>query len=486
MYSLILSVPVLPLLFLCEILMTHQLLLIKDVSVVLPHKTLFTGFNAHIYEGNKIALIGRNGSGKTTLLDILQGRQEPSEGKIYASDGTTFGYVPQIIKEMDRLSGGQKFQHALNQALKEKPSILCLDEPTNHLDSNHRRSLMRMLCNYNGTLIIVSHDVELLRTYIDTFWHIDPKGRIHIFSGTYDDYFYYWHKQEKALEEKLKQLERHKKQTHQDLMREQERAKKRKLYGEKKYADDKMALRSAQGRGQSTRNKNRKRIGNEKDNIFQQLDKVYIPEVIHPKFSLEATHRSSKTLVSIHEGSCGYGQSPLLQNINLSLGSQEHLAIIGDNGSGKSTLLKAILGIPGINRTGDWITPKQEHIGYLDQHYGTLDPHKTVFETIHHLKTSWSPAEIRRFLNDFLFRKNEEVDALVHTLSGGEKARLSLAQIAAKTPKLLILDEMTNNLDLETRAHVIQVLQSFPSALITVSHDHDFLKEINIGKQYNL
>lgn len=102
------------------------------------------------------------------------------------------------------------------------------------------------------------------------------------------------------------------------------------------------------------------------------------------------------------------------------------------------------------------------------------------------MKTSWSPAEIRRFLNDFLFRKNEEVDALVHTLSGGEKARLSLAQIAAKTPKLLILDEMTNNLDLETRAHVIQVLQSFPSALITVSHDHDFLKEINIGKQYNL
>jgi len=111
-----------------------------------------------------------------------------------------------------------------------------------------------------------------------------------------------------------------------------------------------------------------------------------------------------------------------------------------------------------------------------------LIPDKTVLETISDLVPAWSHAEIRRHLNDFLFRKNEEVNALVSTLSGGEKARLSLAQIAAKTPKLLILDEITNNLDLETKEHVIQVLKYYPGAMIVISHEADFLEEIGISE----
>jgi ATPase subunit of ABC transporter with duplicated ATPase domains len=99
------------------------------------------------------------------------------------------------------------------------------------------------------------------------------------------------------------------------------------------------------------------------------------------------------------------------------------------------------------------------------------------------LDLTWSHAEIRRHLNDFLFRKNEEVNALVSTLSGGEKARLSLVQIAAKTPKLLILDEITNSLDLETRDHVIQVLKNYPGVMVVISHDEDFLKAITAFSQ---
>lgn len=158
------------------------------------------------------------------------------------------------------------------------------------------------------------------------------------------------------------------------------------------------------------------------------------------------------------------------------------MAITGDNGSGKSTLIKAILGDESIYKTGDWHVIKREDIGYLDQHYSTLHPDKTVLETIADLVPSWSHTEIRRHLNDFLFRKNEEVNALVSTLSGGEKARLSLAQIAAKTPKLLILDEITNNLDLETKDHVIQVLKAFPGAMIIISHEADFLEEIGVSE----
>jgi ATPase subunit of ABC transporter with duplicated ATPase domains len=118
----------------------------------------------------------------------------------------------------------------------------------------------------------------------------------------------------------------------------------------------------------------------------------------------------------------------------------------------------------------------------LDQHYGTLSPEKTVLETIAELVPTWTHIEVRRHLNDFLFRKNEEVNSLVAQLSGGEKARLSLAQIAAKTPKLLILDEITNNLDLETKEHVAQVLRAYPGAMIIISHDADFLEGIGISE----
>lgn len=144
-------------------------------------------------------------------------------------------------------------------------------------------------------------------------------------------------------------------------------------------------------------------------------------------------------------------------------------------------MIKAILGDATVTKSGVWHAPKPSDIGYLDQHYRTLNQGKTVLETIQELVPSWSHAEVRSHLNDFLFRKNEEVQASFATLSGGEKARLSLAQIAAKPPQLLILDEITNNLDLETRNHVMQVLKDFPGAMIIISHDEDFLEEIHVN-----
>jgi ATPase subunit of ABC transporter with duplicated ATPase domains len=125
-------------------------------------------------------------------------------------------------------------------------------------------------------------------------------------------------------------------------------------------------------------------------------------------------------------------------------------------------------------------------VGHLDQHYQTLDPDKAALEIIRAARPTWSHAEIRRHLNDFLFRKNEEVTASVRTLSGGEKARLSLALIAACPPKLLVLDEMTNNIDLETHDHVVGVLRAYPAAMIVVSHDEIFLREIGIEKYHEL
>ena len=118
----------------------------------------------------------------------------------------------------------------------------------------------------------------------------------------------------------------------------------------------------------------------------------------------------------------------------------------------------------------------------MDQHYGNLDSEKSAIEIIAEANPLWSHTEIRRHLNDFLFRKNEEVNTAVKNLSGGEKARLSLAQIAANVPKLLILDEITNNIDLETKNHLIEILREYPAAMIIVSHDEAFLRDIGVDR----
>ncbi len=195
----------------------------------------------------------------------------------------------------------------------------------------------------------------------------------------------------------------------------------------------------------------------------------------------------TRTLISVRQGSIGYvGVQPLLTDISLSLLSREHMVIAGDNASGKSTLIKGLLNSSEVWIEGEWHAPDREMIGYLDQHYKTLSEGDTVLETIAKLIPDCSHAELRKHLNDFLFRTNEEVNAEVNQLSGGEKVRLSLAQIAAKTPRLLILDEVTNNLDLETKDHVVDVLGSYPGAMIIISHDERFLQQINIDQTYDI
>ena len=467
--------------------MHHKPISFHHVGLSFPQKVCFEGFTTRIQSRHRIAIIGQNGSGKSTLLKMLQGLVEPNQGSLHLPDNVVFGYVPQVIDEFDSLSGGQRLNEALTQALALDPNLLLLDEPTNHLDVSNRRSLMRMLQNYPGTLITVSHDVELLRNCVDILWHIE-NGKIHIFSGNYDDYIREVRIKRASLEQDLIHLDRKKKETHQALMKEQVRAAKSRVKGEKHIEQRKwptIVSDAKARRAAETSGRKKSAIHHKKQDLIDQLSELRLPEILKPKFSLVVSGISSKALVSIQDGACGYGE-PILQNIHLSVGPQDRMAVRGDNGSGKTTLIKAILNDPGIIKSGHWGVPNREDIGYLDQHYGTLNPHKTMIETIHNLVPTWTHAELRRHLNDFLFRKNEEMNALVSTLSGGEKARLSLAQIAAKTPRLLILDEITNNLDFETRDHVIQVLKKYPGAMMVISHDEDFLKAINVTQFYNI
>jgi ATPase subunit of ABC transporter with duplicated ATPase domains len=458
---------------------------INQLGISFAHKTCFDGFSTHVHGADRIAIIGQNGSGKSTLLKTLLNQVEPSGGSIHISDNVIFGYVPQVICEFETLSGGQRLNEALTQALSVSPNVLLLDEPTNHLDSYNRKSLMRMLRQYAGTLIVVTHDVEFLNTCIDTLWHID-NGKVHIFTGNYDDYMRETNIKRASIEGELSRLDRQKKDAHHALMKEQERAKKSNSRGEQSIRERKwptIVSDEKARRAVETSGKKKKAIHNEKHDLLEKLSTLRLPEVITPKFSIKAADISDRVLVSISDGSVGYKDNEtVVQNINFSLTSKNRIALQGDNGSGKSTLIKGILGDQNIIKTGDWYVPND--VGYLDQHHATLDTEKSVLETITELAPTWTHAEVRRYLNDFLFRKNEEVHAKIHQLSGGEKVRLSLAQIAAKTQKLLILDEITNNIDLSTKEHLLEFLNAYPGSFIIVCHDEGFLAKLNLDDVY--
>jgi len=465
----------------------HRPIKLQAISLRFPHKTCFSDFSAIINHGDRIAIIGNNGAGKSSLLNMLCGNLVVEEGAIKAPAELNIGFLAQVVLNFAEQSGGERLNKALSEALALKPNCLLLDEPTNHLDNANRRSLLRLLKGFSHTLIIVSHDLELLTGYINTIWHIDD-GKINVFNGSYDDYQREYQSKRSNILKKIEDLNRQKQANHEALMREQTRAHSSRRMGEKSIRQRKWPtiVSSAKARrAEETSGRLRSALSEKKQELSEELSTLRAPEVIKAKFFITSASTSERTILSISNGSIGY-ESKLVSDINLSLMSFDHLAIVGKNASGKTTLIKAILGDSQVKREGLWHTPRRENIGYLDQHYENLDPQKSGLEIIERQRPDWSHLEIRKHLNHFLFRKNEEVNNKVGNLSGGEKARLSLALIASYTPQLLILDELTNNLDLESKKHIITVIRDYPGAMLVISHDQKFLEDIGVKDYFRL
>jgi len=467
----------------------HKPIRFTDLGLSFPHKLCFADFNEQIHHGARIGIIGRNGIGKSTLLKIIQGTWTAFSGSVSLPSDVQLGYLPQIIEHTGNCSGGESLNHALTQALCCDPNVLLLDEPTNHLDKTNRRSLMRHLCHYPGTLIMVTHDVELLRNSVDTLWHIHA-GKIAVFHGNYEDFQRQLSHKKEQLEKERDKLQQEKKTAHLSLMKTQERNKNLRQKGEKSIEQRKwptIRSKTSFASGITTGDKRLHQIREKQAFLQEELSALYQPETIEMHFQIPQDP-NPKTLITITEGSIAFTQhpsdSPFLSNLNFHLQSAERVSLYGDNGSGKSTFIKALLNQAGLYKAGQWVAPQASTIGYLDQHYQTLHPELSAFDMVASYMPGANHQEIRKHLNTFLFRKNEEVDTLIKHLSGGERLRLSLCCIAAKPPALLILDEVTNNLDLETKAHVRQVVADFPGALIVISHDSDFLQAIHIQTSY--
>lgn len=203
-------------------------------------------------------------------------------------------------------------------------------------------------------------------------------------------------------------------------------------------------------------------------------------------FSKDKGMAVSHRTLDIQDISLWLSERICFENFSSKVYPGNRVLIIGKNGTGKSTLLKALLHDPSVKVGGDWSMPPQADIGYLDQHYSTLDAELTVFQVIQTIAPTLQDNDIRKLLNDFLFRKPEELSKKVYNLSGGEQARLSLAQIAAASYYLLLFDEVTNNVDLSTRTHIVEVLKAYPGAMIIVTHDPTFLQELEVAAVYEV
>ena len=448
--------------------------MIDDISVEFAHKSCFCNFSAVVHDGEKIGVIGRNGSGKSSLLTA-----------IYNQLGSAVSYlVPQIIRDNDHLSGGERFNKKLSEALSHRPDVLLLDEPTNHLDIHNRKMLIKMLKTYNKIVIVATHDVDILQNCIDTIWYIHDE-RVSVFAGAYDDFIRENQIRQNNINQSIATLKHSSDIIAFKVQKARERLARSKASGEKKVRDKRWMKSVGSTKSMSSeksRGKAIKALSEKQMNLLQEKQELFVYENLVPSFNIICGHTHNAT-VAIIDGAVGYSSENLiLHDINIHL--ERSLAIIGPNASGKSTLAKAIIGDPLVYKKGYWCIPK--HIAYLDQHYASVDKKLTPVETISRLNSNLSYAEIRKYLNGFLFRKNDEINIQNEYLSGGEIARLCLAQITLAQPQLLILDEITNNIDIETKRHIVQVLQNYCGKLIIISHDMQFIRDVGVQQYYEI
>lgn len=344
----------------------------------------------------------------------------------------------------DEFSGGWRMRVELAKILLQKPDILLLDEPTNHLDIEAIQWLEEFLKNYNGAIILISHDRAFLDNITNRTIEISM-GQIFDYKANYSKYLIL--RKERRDQQMAEAKNQEKFIEHTQQLIDKYRAKANKAA----FAQS----------------------------LIKKLDKLERVEVddednvsIHFRFP-EAPHSGKVTVLAenIHKH---YGEKHILKGLNFEVERGEKIAFVGRNGEGKTTLSKIIVG--QLDYEGNMTLGHQVHIGYFGQTQAEqLNGDKTVFETLDDIAVGDVRTKVRNILGSFLFG-GDDVDKKVKVLSGGEKTRLALAQLLLKPYNLLVLDEPTNHLDIRSKDILKQALINFNGTLIIVSHDRDFLQ----------
>ncbi|MFH1291709.1 MAG: ABC-F family ATP-binding cassette domain-containing protein [bacterium] len=465
----------------------------NNLSLRFSDNKLFENINISLDSASnkKVALVGRNGCGKSSLLKILNNEIKPTSGNIdFANE--TIGYLPQtinlpefklvgeyleskldeswmdykidialadvelvdeyLIKEIDNLSGGEKVRVALAGILLDEPTILLLDEPNNNLDSEGVKWLEKFITDFNGSVIIVSHDRYLINNTVDNIWEIDLDTLgIKIYDGNYDKFV------------------REKERYFQKIMTEYKTKEREINRIEKWLAENEFHPKYRFSSIVMSQKIKLEKLKNTRTNKPIESTKVKMQNLEPKKHGL---------IIKVEIDSKKFDQNEILKNISFKIHKNEKILLSGPNGSGKTTLLQIITGednkFDGDVRLGQGIV-----IGYLKQ-FSTLNENKSILDEFED-KTKIVSPQSRNTLATYSFF-SDQVMCKVGMLSFGQKKRLELAIILAQNPSLLILDEPTNHLDIYTREELEKFILSQPIPMIIVSHDRYFIEKIGIDK----
>lgn len=456
----------------------------KDVSFRYTDKNLLDKVSFSITDQDKTGLVGLNGTGKSTLIKLIEDEIRPQSGEIIKSGNMIISYLEQepdiplntkildyVMKNNDKdhkvndyeaksmltklkldpealtnnLSGGQRKRLALAKCLVTYCDFLILDEPTNHLDNDMILYLEKYLQRYNHGLFMVTHDRYFLERVCNNMLELD-NGHIYTYKANYSEF----------LNLKALRLEREEKA---------EKKLKRLLKNELDWIH-----RGVEAR----RTKQKYRIER-----FNELSKIKFSE--RKGFEFDSVSKYlGKTIIEIKNGSKSFGDKVIFKNFNLNVLRTARIGIVGDNGAGKTTLFKIIMQQESLD-SGELILGETLRIGYFSQHFDAIDENirvidyvKEVSSTIETLEgTVTAPSLLERFLFDANLQYT-----MVKSLSGGQRRRLQLVRVLAANPNVLILDEPTNDLDIETLEVLEDYIDSFMGPVLCVSHDRYFLDKV--------
>ncbi len=477
--------------------MTNQIPIytIKDIKLTFGVKPLFTSVSLNICKGDKVCLVGRNGCGKSTLLKIISGQIEADSGEIFIQPATKVSYMEQnadfssfdslrdivlsglktedintmsykadilishleINEEMSPLtaSGGELKKAALAKALISEPDILLLDEPTNHLDIATIEKLEEIIIKFQGAVIVISHDRSFLNhTSNATLWidrgitHYNNKGFL-----KFDEW------QEEIL--------------NQEIIKEKYLNKK--LEEETEWLHKGVTARRRRNQGRLRRLQQLRQERREQIKKLGSIDLEIKEADVRSKMVVEAKHISKS-----------FASRDIVKDFSLRVLKGNRIGIVGPNGAGKTTLIKMLTKHLEPD-TGSVRIGKNLEMAYFDQNREQLNPEKTLWKTLcgegDHIYVRGHYRHVVAYLKDFLFTP-DQAKSPVSCLSGGEKNRLMLALSLARESNFLVLDEPTNDLDMDTLDLLQEVLDEYQGTILLVSHDRDFLNKITTSMLY--
>lgn len=393
-----------------------------------------------------------------------------------------------LNQTLESLSGGQKTKVFLAGIQINQPEIILLDEPTNHLDLEGRNLLYDFIEKTNSTIVIVSHD-RILLNFVDTIFELSNQG-ISTYGGNYDFYA-----EQKAIENEALQNDIHSKERALKKAKEKEREtieRKQKLDARGKGKQEKSGVarimmntlrNNAEKNSSKLKSVHAEKINDISGDLRDLRSSVRNADQMKVNFNDSELH-SGKILISVEEINFKYNEENLWkENLNLEIRSGDRISIKGSNGSGKTTLIKLLLG--DLQPSFGVISKSDFQTIYIDQEYSLIDRNATVYDFVEQFNdNAMLESEVKTLLSRFLFGK-ETWDKIGDVLSGGERLRLLLCglSISNKAPDMIILDEPTNNLDLQNVEILTNSIKDYHGTLLVISHDEVFLEQIGVDKE---